>query len=158
MLVSRMYRTQIHSAHYIIGHEKCGEVHGHTYYIEVGVEAREPFLDFHIIKEKVESVVKPLDHCNITDKFHLSTAEDIAETIARMVSMILNRCVEVTVWETDKFGAMARVCPELKKESKHAQTKDTTKKNGDYCCETRCKCSSLSETDISKILDMIDNL
>ncbi|MHA1793772.1 MAG: 6-pyruvoyl trahydropterin synthase family protein [Promethearchaeota archaeon] len=54
------------SAHFIVGHEKCGRLHGHNFYISVDVAGplnEENFVvDFIDVKNVIKSEMKKLDH------------------------------------------------------------------------------------------------
>lgn len=54
------------SAHFIIGHDKCGCLHGHNYFIKVKIKGeineQHMVLDYGILKEELKKLVKPLDH------------------------------------------------------------------------------------------------
>ncbi|MBW9222379.1 6-carboxytetrahydropterin synthase [Methanothermococcus sp. SCGC AD-155-C09] len=55
------------SAHVVFGHDSCGVIHGHTYYVDVKLYG-EPsgdfgfILDFKILKKIVKKICKTLDH------------------------------------------------------------------------------------------------
>ncbi len=54
------------SAHFIIGHDKCGSLHGHNYFIKVKISGeineQHMVLDYGLLKEELKKLVKPLDH------------------------------------------------------------------------------------------------
>ncbi len=54
------------SAHFIIGHDKCGHLHGHNYFIKVkisgDIDDQRMVLDYSILKEELKKLTKPLDH------------------------------------------------------------------------------------------------
>jgi len=54
------------SAHFIIGHDKCGRLHGHNYFVRVNLKgklnAEHMVLDYGILKEELRKITKPLDH------------------------------------------------------------------------------------------------
>ena len=54
------------SAHFIIGHDKCGRLHGHNYFIKVKVKGelneQHMVLDYGILKEALRKLTKPFDH------------------------------------------------------------------------------------------------
>ena len=62
------------AAHVIIGHERCGTLHGHDYAISVRLEG-EPadngmIMDFGTLKDIVREIVKGLDHKFLVAKNH----------------------------------------------------------------------------------------
>ena len=54
------------SAHFIIGHDKCGRLHGHNYFIKVTIKGelnnQHMVLDYGELREKLRILTKPLDH------------------------------------------------------------------------------------------------
>ena len=54
------------SAHFIIGHDKCGRLHGHNYFIKVKVKGdldkQHMVLDFGDLKEALRKLTDPFDH------------------------------------------------------------------------------------------------
>ena len=54
------------SAHFIIGHDKCGRLHGHNYFLKVKVsgelDEQHMVLDYGVLKEELKKLTKPLDH------------------------------------------------------------------------------------------------
>ena len=104
MKMWRTYETEISYAHYIKGHPKCGELHGHNAKIKVWVEAIEDFLDFHEIADEVKKVLKKYDHKNLG---HF-TCEDLAKAIYDELKKVygIARSIRVEVKETSKFGVV----------------------------------------------------
>lgn len=67
-------RLTFSAAHVIIGHKRCGSLHGHDYAISVRLEG-EPgdngmILDFGTLKDMVRDIVKGLDHKFLVAKRH----------------------------------------------------------------------------------------
>ena len=61
-------RFKFDSAHFLPGHPKCGNIHGHTWVLKVSLEG-EPrmdngmVIDFHLVKDVVnEKIINRLDH------------------------------------------------------------------------------------------------
>ncbi|HUU78707.1 MAG TPA: 6-carboxytetrahydropterin synthase [candidate division Zixibacteria bacterium] len=54
------------SAHFIIGHDKCGRLHGHNYFLKVVLKGelddQHMVLDYGDLKEQLGKLTKPLDH------------------------------------------------------------------------------------------------
>ncbi len=54
------------SAHFIIGHDKCGRLHGHNYFIKVKISGdineQHMVLDYGLLKAELKKLVEPLDH------------------------------------------------------------------------------------------------
>jgi 6-pyruvoyltetrahydropterin/6-carboxytetrahydropterin synthase len=76
----------IDCAHLLPGHPKCGQLHGHTYRVEVTVrgELRDGMvLDFAELKAGIRSVLERYDHRNWNDFLDYPTVENICERLAR---------------------------------------------------------------------------
>jgi len=67
-------RLTFSAAHMMIGHKRCGRLHGHDYAISVRLDG-EPgengmIMDFGTIKDLVRGIVKELDHKLLVAKRH----------------------------------------------------------------------------------------
>jgi 6-pyruvoyltetrahydropterin/6-carboxytetrahydropterin synthase len=72
-------------AHTLPGHPKCGQLHGHTYRIEVVVEGEMKggmVLDFADLKGQVRSVLSRYDHRHWNEFLEYPTVENICERLA----------------------------------------------------------------------------
>ena len=79
----------IDCAHLLPGHPKCGQLHGHTYKVEVVVEGEMKegmVLDFADLKGRVRAVLARYDHRHLNDFMNLPTVENICERIATEVA------------------------------------------------------------------------
>jgi 6-pyruvoyltetrahydropterin/6-carboxytetrahydropterin synthase len=106
------------AAHSLSWHEKCREVHGHSYHVEVvvGAETLDEngiVMDLGELKALLGRALAVVDHTNLDDWDWLlpyPTAEVIAAWFYRWVGGRLRSkqphvcMVEVTVWETDDGG------------------------------------------------------
>ena len=125
----RIYRTEVHAAHCIPGHESCGQIHGHAYQIEVKLSSvpHYDFVDFHDIRKFCEEIINEFDHRNISEPLihedgitipAINTAEQLTEYLHEGITIaweeyLSNRRpgkahaahVEIQVFETSKFGA-----------------------------------------------------
>ncbi len=95
--------------------EKCENLHGHNWKIEVCVAGEElndagVLIDFGELKEHVSEVIERLDHkyLNELDYFHdayPSSSENIAMYIAKELQTVIDdpsiRVASVTAWESD---------------------------------------------------------
>jgi 6-pyruvoyltetrahydropterin/6-carboxytetrahydropterin synthase len=96
---------KIDAAHYLPGHETCGEVHGHTYTITVQVEGPSIdgfVMDLHTLTTIVRKVIDPLDHKLLNNYISFPSCEKMAEHIAYELSFALPppiRQVKVNVQE-----------------------------------------------------------
>jgi 6-pyruvoyltetrahydropterin/6-carboxytetrahydropterin synthase len=95
-------------------HGKCEELHGHNWKVEVSVAARRLnkqgiVIDFQILKQKVEKILKTLDHTFLNDLPYFSRREPSSENIARYIFDRLKAELkghpatlkEVTAWESE---------------------------------------------------------
>jgi 6-pyruvoyltetrahydropterin/6-carboxytetrahydropterin synthase len=68
-------------AHLLPGHPKCGQLHGHTYRVEVVVEGEMKdgmVLDFADLKARIRAVLARYDHRHWNDRLENPTAEWIS--------------------------------------------------------------------------------
>jgi len=95
-------------------HGKCEELHGHNWKVEASVVSDRlnkegVVIDFKVLKQKVEKVLKPLDHTYLNDLHYFSGKEPSSENIAKVIfdklkaelkghHAILKR---VTAWESE---------------------------------------------------------
>ena len=79
----------IDCAHTLPGHPKCGQLHGHTYRVEVVVEGEMKdgmVLDFADLKARLRTVLARYDHRHLNDFMDLPTVENICERLAGEVA------------------------------------------------------------------------
>ena len=54
------------SAHFIVGHDKCGRLHGHNYFIKVKLKGelddQHMVLDYGDLKSELKQITNKLDH------------------------------------------------------------------------------------------------
>lgn len=99
-------------------HGKCEELHGHNWKIEVSVTSTKlnregVVIDFTLLKQKVEKVLKTLDHTFLNDLPYFSGEEPSSENIARYIFDNLKRELKglpatlkrVTAWESENASA-----------------------------------------------------
>ena len=99
-------------------HGKCEELHGHNWKVEVSVVSNRlgkegVVIDFGILKQKVEKVLKPLDHTYLNDLSYFSGIEPSSENIAKYIFDRLKtelkgyqrNLKKVTAWESETSGA-----------------------------------------------------
>ncbi len=118
-----MYEISVHS-HFSGAHRlrylqgKCEELHGHNWKVEVSVVSNRVgkdglVIDFGILKQKVDKVLKPLDHTYLNDLRYFLGTEPSSENIAKYIfdrmktelkghSVTLKR---VTAWESETSSA-----------------------------------------------------
>ena len=71
-------------------HGKCEELHGHNWKVEVSVASNQlgkegVVIDFGILKQKVEKILKALDHTYLNDLPFFSGIEPSSENIAKYI-------------------------------------------------------------------------
>ncbi len=99
-------------------HGKCEELHGHNWKVEASVSSNRlnrdgVVIDFKILKEKLEKVLRSLDHHYLNDLPCFSKGEPSCENIARYIFNQLKKELrrystslsKVTVWESDTTHA-----------------------------------------------------
>jgi 6-pyruvoyltetrahydropterin/6-carboxytetrahydropterin synthase len=118
-----MYEITVHShfsgAHRLrYLHGKCEGLHGHNWKVEVSVVSNRVgkegvVIDFGILKQKVEKVLKPLDHTFLNDLSYFSGTEPSSENIAKYIFDRLKNKLKghqgtlkkVTAWESETSSA-----------------------------------------------------
>ena len=121
-MLSKWVGKEFHfdAAHFIPGHKKCGEVHGHTWkvLVEVKGEVQEDdmVLDLHILSRIVEGIIKTFDHKLINDVVSFTpTCENLADFFVSRVYVHLGaegiklpKSVRVKVQEGEGGYAIAQ--------------------------------------------------
>ena len=95
-------------------HGKCEELHGHNWKIEVSLSSDRlnkegVVIDFHALKQKLEKILKPLDHTYLNDLPYFSGEEPSSENIAKHIFDKLKTDLKghranlkrVTAWESE---------------------------------------------------------
>jgi len=95
-------------------HGKCEELHGHNWKVEVSVVSDRlnqegVVIDFNILKQKLEKVLKLLDHTYLNDLPFFSRKEPSSENIAKYIFDKMNGELKrhhgilrkVTAWESE---------------------------------------------------------
>jgi 6-pyruvoyltetrahydropterin/6-carboxytetrahydropterin synthase len=99
-------------------HGKCEDLHGHNWKVEVSVVSHRlskegVVIDFGILKQKVEKVLKLLDHTYLNDLPYFSGTEPSSENIAKYIFERLKGELKghpgalkrVTAWESETSSA-----------------------------------------------------
>ena len=91
-MLSKWVGKEFHfdAAHFIPGHKKCGEVHGHTWKIlvEVKGEVKEDgmVLDLNILSRVVKNILEPFDHKLLNDVVTFTpTCENLSDYLVSRV-------------------------------------------------------------------------
>jgi 6-pyruvoyltetrahydropterin/6-carboxytetrahydropterin synthase len=82
------YFSAAHRLRYL--HGKCEELHGHNWKVEVSVASNQlgkegVVIDFGILKQKMEKILKLLDHTYLNDLPYFSGIEPSSENIAKYI-------------------------------------------------------------------------
>jgi len=92
---------------------KCAELHGHTWFVEVGckgtIKPNGMVIDFKILKEKVNYVLDKLDHSYLNDIIANPTAENLAWYFRDQLVLGLEELSYIKVWESPESFAMIEV-------------------------------------------------
>jgi 6-pyruvoyltetrahydropterin/6-carboxytetrahydropterin synthase len=71
-------------AHFLPGHPKCGQLHGHTYKVEVVIEGEAKHgmvIDFADLKAQTRAVLAQYDHRNWNDVLEYPSVENICSLL-----------------------------------------------------------------------------
>jgi len=94
----------IDCAHFLPGHPKCGQVHGHTYKVEVIIEGEHApgqgmIVDFNELKLRTREVLQRYDHRNWNDVLEFPSVENICALLASQLRERIAFPMVVRVWE-----------------------------------------------------------
>ncbi len=92
----------IDCAHHLPGHPKCGQLHGHTYQVDVSIEGDHQggmLLDFADLKKAVREVLARYDQKDWNDFLKYPTVENICELVHGKLKEKLTYPFKVRVWE-----------------------------------------------------------
>jgi 6-pyruvoyltetrahydropterin/6-carboxytetrahydropterin synthase len=93
----------IDCAHFLPGHPKCGQVHGHTYKVEVVIEGESSrggmVVDFNDLKTRTREVLARYDHRHWNDVLDQPTVENICELLSRQLKERIAFPLVIRVWE-----------------------------------------------------------
>ena len=93
----------IDCAHYLPGHPKCGQLHGHTYKIEMIIEGEKGadgmVVDFDRIKADLGSVLGEYDHRSLNDFLEYPSVENLCELLRAGLEKRMQYPFTLRVWE-----------------------------------------------------------
>ena len=92
----------IDSAHFLPGHTKCGNLHGHTYKVEVIIEGENKsgmIMDFADLKDTLRDTLQQFDHRLFNDFLDYPSIENICELMKRKLEERLPCPFTLRVWE-----------------------------------------------------------
>ena len=91
----------IDCAHFLPGHTKCGQLHGHTYTVEVVIQGENSggmIVDFNELKTRTREVLHRYDHRNWNDFLEFPSVENICELLSSQLKERLPFPCVVRVW------------------------------------------------------------
>jgi 6-pyruvoyltetrahydropterin/6-carboxytetrahydropterin synthase len=89
-------------AHFLPGHPKCGQIHGHTYKIELVIEGRNEsgmIIDFADLKARLRETIALYDHKSLNDFIVYPSVENICEMLKGRLGQVLGFPFTLRVWE-----------------------------------------------------------
>lgn len=94
----------IDCAHFLPGHPKCGQLHGHTYKVEVIIEGqhtsgRPIIVDFNDLKLRTREVLHLYDHRNWNDVLEFPSVENICALLSQKLRERIAFPMVIRVWE-----------------------------------------------------------
>jgi 6-pyruvoyltetrahydropterin/6-carboxytetrahydropterin synthase len=92
----------IDCAHTLPGHPKCGQLHGHTYRIELVIEGQNQtgmVVDFAELRAGLREVLQDYDHRNWNDFLDFPSVENICELLSGRLKSHLRFPFVLRVWE-----------------------------------------------------------
>ena len=93
----------IDCAHFLPGHPKCGQLHGHTYRVEVIIEGETRpggmVIDFADLKTSTREVLQHYDHRHWNDVLEYPTVENICALLSRQLKEKIRFPLTIRVFE-----------------------------------------------------------
>ena len=92
----------IDCAHFLPGHPKCGQVHGHTYRVDVTIEGDHRggmILDFGDLKAQTREVLQRYDNKHWNDVLEVPTVENICVLLSEQLRERIRFPLVIRVWE-----------------------------------------------------------
>jgi len=94
-------RFKFDAAHFLPDHPTCGQVHGHTWTVDVELEGRlndqGMVFDFGQLKEIMDHILRNFDHCNLNDFINHPTCEIIATYLGTSLRTRLEKIPFVSI-------------------------------------------------------------
>lgn len=93
----------IDCAHFLPDHPKCGDLHGHTYRVELVIEGEKGpngmVLEFDQMKGDLRTVLRAYDHRSLNDFLEYPSVENICEMLKTDLGKRLSFPFTLRVWE-----------------------------------------------------------
>ena len=100
----------IDCAHYLPVHQRCGNLHGHTYKVELIIEGENKtgmIIDFAGLKDILRSTLSQYDHKLFNDFLEYPSVENICEMIKGKLAGQMEFPFTLRVWEgQDKWAEL----------------------------------------------------
>jgi 6-pyruvoyltetrahydropterin/6-carboxytetrahydropterin synthase len=92
----------IDCAHFLPDHPKCGQIHGHTYKVEIVIEGEKSsgmLVDFADLRRGAREVLAQYDHRSWNEAVEYPSVENICELLGKRLRERLRFPLVVRVWE-----------------------------------------------------------
>ena len=92
----------IDCAHFLPKHPRCGELHGHTYKVEMRIEGQKHdgmVMDFADLKQILRDVLRLYDHKSMNDFLEYPSVENICELLGKRLIPLISYPFSLRVWE-----------------------------------------------------------
>jgi len=110
MIVTKIFRFE--AAHKLEWHEKCKNLHGHNWKVEIVVYKEDldsigMVADFGLLKSKMNEVLDILDHKCLNELEYFEGLNPTSENIAKYIYLQYTKVIDpikvksVSVWESD---------------------------------------------------------
>ena len=99
----------IEAAHFLPGHPKCGNMHGHTYRFEVEVEGaiggNGMVVELDELRARIEVVLSSYDHRVWNESLDMPTVENIAALVGERIARSVVLPTRLRVYEGERNWA-----------------------------------------------------
>ena len=92
----------IDCAHFLPGHSRCGNLHGHTYKVEIIIEGENKsgmVIDFADLRQSLRETLKMYDHKSLNDFLDYPSVENICEMLKGKLKDPVRFPFTLRVWE-----------------------------------------------------------
>jgi 6-pyruvoyltetrahydropterin/6-carboxytetrahydropterin synthase len=92
----------IDCAHFLPGHIRCGNLHGHTYKVEIIIEGENKagmIVDFSVLRRSLRETLKIYDHKSLNDFLEYPSVENICEMLKDKLKDPIPFPFTLRVWE-----------------------------------------------------------
>jgi 6-pyruvoyltetrahydropterin/6-carboxytetrahydropterin synthase len=92
----------IDCAHFLPGHTRCGNLHGHTYKVEIIIEGENKagmVVDFADLRRSLRDTLRIYDHKSLNDFLEYPSVENICEMLKGKLKDPISFPFTLRVWE-----------------------------------------------------------